>query len=156
MFDFVIYYNSDTSLETFQIFQAHIKDKKNYTILNEYNEFKIDVYFLLDNPDSKMISFDWDNTVGEDIPFYSALMDRYLEAGFTPIICTLRSPEKDNQTELRAKLGRDDIPFYYTNGMPKRKYMKLFGYHINMWIDDFFPAICKEDNPLLHKNNIKY
>jgi hypothetical protein len=153
---YVLYYQNDRQSPSFKIFESQIADKENYSFLDVYNEFSIDVYLLLDNPDSKMIAFDWDNTVGEDIPFYSKLMDVYIENGFTPIICSLRSPAKENLREFHQKLKRKDIAIYLTNGISKQKYMKMFGYHVNLWVDDFFPGICRYDNPLLEKNKIDY
>ncbi len=156
MCDFVFYYNHDIREASFQVFRKVVEKRKDMTIIRHYDEFAIDIYVLLDDRHSRIIAFDWDNTVGADIEFFSQLMDAYLEQGFIPIICSLRGPEQENLDEMREKLNRTDIDIHLTDGIPKIKYMKRLGYRVNLWIDDFFPAICKQDNPLLLQNKIDY
>ncbi len=159
MCDFIFYYNNDIQSPAFEIFREAVEGKKEFKLIDYYDEFAIDVYLLLDDRDSRIISFDWDNTVGANVEFFSHLMEVYRERGFVPVICSLRGPEQDNIDEMHEKLERTnvtDIDIHLTDGISKIKYMKQFGRSVNLWIDDFFPAICRHDNPLLKKNKIEY
>lgn len=156
MCDFTLYYNNSFQAPSFKVLREVVATRKDYHIIHQYNEFDIDIYLLLDNNASKIIAFDWDNTVGADVGFFSRLMSLYQKRGFTPIICSLRGPEQENIDEMLSKLNRTDIDIHLTDGVPKLKYMKQNNYQINLWIDDFFPGICKYKNPLLTRNNIDY
>lgn len=156
MCDFTLYYNNHQNAQSFKIISEGISARNDYQIINEYNAFDIDIYLLLDDQEAKTIAFDWDNTVGADPEFFSGLMDDFLKQGFDPVICSLRGPEQENIDEMVAKLNRRDIDIHLTDGVPKLKYMKHHDCRVNLWIDDFFPAICKYGNSLLARNNIDY
>ena len=156
MCDFVMYYNNDRNSPAYKLISTEIANNHNYQIIHHYDEFLIDIYLLLGDPRANIIAFDWDNTVGADIPFFSYLIDRFRYAGFEPVICSLRGSEAENKEEMQDKLGRTDIDIHLTNGLEKFKYMKENKCFVNLWIDDFFPSICKHNNPLLTANNITY
>ena len=126
-----------------------------HQMIDQYNEFSIDVYALLDNPNAKTVVMDWDNTLTADIEFYSNLINSYIQWGWNPIICTLRNPTNNNLEEIRQTLGRDDIRIYGTDGVSKQSYLQARGIEVHLWLDDYFPAICKCGCPLLLKNGIE-
>lgn len=156
MCDFVLYYNNHFEAPSYKLIANEVANNDEYKIIHHYDEFLTDIYLLLGDPKAKTIAFDWDNTVGADIPFFSYLMDRFRYVGFDPVVCSLRGPEEDNEEEMRDKLGRTDIDIHLTDGVSKLKYMKNQDCNVNLWIDDFFPAICRDDNPLLKENNIDF
>ncbi len=156
MCDFVLYYNHDLEAPAYQLIAAEIAENDEYKIIHYYDEFAIDIYLLLGDPEAKTIAFDWDNTVGADPVFFSYLIDRFRKEGYDPVICSLRGPGEGNIEEMYQKLGRTDIEIHLTDGEPKIKYMQRHKCTVNLWIDDFFPAICKHDNPLLKQNKIDY
>ncbi len=151
-----MYYNHQFDAPAYKLIAAEIAEKDDYKIIHHYDEFAIDIYLLLGDPEAKTIAFDWDNTVGADVPFFSYLIDRFRYAGFDPVICSLCGPEQENIDEMQDKLGRTDIDIHLTDGISKLKYMQDHDCEVNLWIDDFFPAICKHDTPLLRANKIKY
>lgn len=156
MCDFTLYYNNHLDAPAYKVLKAQVATRKDYHIIHNYNEFAIDVYLLLDDENSKTIAFDWDNTVGADVEFFSGLMDAFLRNGFKPVICSLRGPEQENYDEMITKLNRTDIEIHLTDGISKLKFMKQQGGHVNLWIDDFYPGICRHANPLLTRNKIEY
>lgn len=156
MCDFVLYYNNRLDAPAYQIVQQQVAKNDEYKIIHHYDEFKIDIYLLLGDPQGETIAFDWDNTVGADIPFFSKLIDQFRDRGFDPVICSLRGPEVENVDEMQEKLGRSDIDIHLTDGIAKLRYMRKHDCNVNLWIDDFFPAVCRQDNPLLKANKIDF
>ena len=149
------YYNGNNlKMPSYSIIKAALKERGDY-LVEFYNEFLIDIYVLLDTPDSKYIAIDWDNTVSADRTFFIDLIRRFQKAEYIPFICTLRSPEKDNVVEIRSLLAETNIGIYLTDGCDKRDYMQDLGINVHLWIDDFYPGICREACSLLIENGIE-
>jgi hypothetical protein len=148
------FYSGDTQLEIFDIVETMLDEQEHY-LVEFYNEFLIDVYMLLDKVNSKDIAIDWDNTISADKDFFIQLIKKLQSAGYTPFVCTLRSPDKDNIKEIRDVLEETNIAIYLTDGKPKRKYMKHLGVKVHLWIDDFYPGICGDACKILRRNNIE-
>lgn len=148
------YYNGNQELEAFKILQTAL-DIRGHYLVEFYNEFLIDVYTLLDDPNSKHIAIDWDNTISADQAFFKKLIKQLQSAGYKPFVCTLRAPDRENIEEIRSILEKTNIAIYLTDGNPKRDYMKELGIAVHLWIDDFYPGICRETCPLLMRNSIE-
>ena len=148
------FYSGDSEAESYQLIKNEIKSQEHH-LVNFYNEFLIDVYVLLDKPKSKNIAIDWDNTISADKEFFLKLIKDFQAAGYTPFVCTLRAPDRDNIREIRDILEETNIAIYLTDGKPKRKYMKKLGIKVNLWIDDFYPGICGDACKILARNNIE-
>lgn len=153
----VFYYHNSVLLPSFQIIQALIRKRTPHVLTGEYNEFLIDVYLLLDNPASNVIVFDWDNTFPVDPDFYNCLIEEYIKVGFRPIICTLREFDASNIAEMQRILKNQEIMIYFSDGRSKQDYLsKEKGISVNLWIDDYFPAICRFGCALLRENKINF
>ncbi len=148
------YYNGNQEFEAFKILQTAL-DERGYHLVKFYNEFLIDIYTLLDNPESKHIAIDWDNTISADQAFFKHLIKNLQSAGYKPFVCTLRAPDKENVEEIRLILENSNVSIYLTDGSPKRDYMKELGIDVHLWIDDFYPGVCRETCSLLTRNNIE-
>ncbi|RTZ66876.1 MAG: hypothetical protein DSZ29_02145 [Aquificaceae bacterium] len=148
------YYNGNQDLESFQILQTAL-DIRGYYLVEFYNEFLIDIYMLLDDPESKHIAIDWDNTISADQDFFKNLIKQFQSAGYKPFVCTLRAPDRENIEEIRSILEKTNIAIYLTDGNPKREYMKELGVNVHLWIDDFYPGVCRETSSLLTRNSIE-
>ncbi len=149
------YYNGNNQkVPAYQLIEAALEDRGDY-LVEFYNEFLIDVYVLLDNPNSKYIAIDWDNTVSADPVFFIDLIKKFQKVGYTPFICSLRAPDKENITEIKSVLEARNITIYLTDGQDKYGHMKNLGIDVHLWIDDFYPSICRETCPLLIKNGIE-
>lgn len=149
------YYNGNNQkVPSYQLIEAALVARGDY-VVEFYNEFVIDIYILLDNLTSKYIAIDWDNTVSADQVFFLDLIKQFQNAGYIPFICTLRSPERENIIEIRSLLEKTDIAIYLTDGCDKYSYMQALGIDVHLWIDDFYPGICRETCPLLTKNGIE-
>jgi hypothetical protein len=136
------------------IVEESLRDR-GHDLVETYDEFLIDVYLMLDKAKSKHIAIDWDNTISADQEYFKQLIRKFQVAGYTPFVCTLRAPDKDNIKEICEILDEAEIPIYLTDGKPKRKYMKKLGVKVHLWIDDFYPAICGDACRLLARNNIQ-
>lgn len=147
------YYNGDQDIPIYKTIETSLQEEGHY-LVDYYNEFLIDVYLLLDEPKSNYIAIDWDNTISADQDFFIELILKLKKAGYIPFVCTLRAPDKENIKEIRDILNDVTIAIYLTDGKPKRKYMKSLGIKVHLWIDDFYPGICRESNNLLSCNNI--
>lgn len=149
------YYNGNNKkVPSYHLIEAALAARGDY-LIEFYNEFVIDIYILLDNPESKYIAIDWDNTVSADQVFFLDLIKQFQNAGYIPFICTLRSPDRENIIEIRSLLEKINIAIYLTDGCDKYLYMKNLGINVHLWIDDFYPGICRETCSLLTKNGIK-
>lgn len=148
------YYNGYQKFKSFQILQSALTSK-GYSLVEFYNEFLIDIYILLDNPESKFIAIDWDNTISADQTFFIELIKQLQKSDYTPFVCTLRAPNTENIEEILSILEDANIAIYLTDGNPKREYMKDLGVDVHLWIDDFYPGICRETSSLLTRNHIK-
>ena len=149
------YYNGNNQkVPAYHLIEAALEDRGDY-LVEFYNEFLIDVYVLLDNPDSKYIAIDWDNTVSADPVFFIDLIKKFQKAGYTPFICSLRAPDRENIAEIKSILEARKIAIYLTDGQDKYDYMKDLGVDVHLWVDDFYPSICREACPLLKNNGIK-
>ena len=147
------FYSCDPELEIFKLIGESIVDEEHF-LIKFYNEFIVDIYMLLDRPKSKYIAIDWDNTISADKDFFLKLIKKLQKAGYTPFVCTLRAPDKENIKEIKDVLEETNIAIYLTDGKPKRKYMKELGVKVHLWIDDFYPGICGEACKMLARNNI--
>jgi hypothetical protein len=146
-----LYYNGNNQKVSFyHLIEAMLEATGNY-LVEFYNEFVIDIYILLDNPKSKYIAIDWDNTISADQIFFLDLIKQCQKAGYLPFICTLRSPDQENIIEIRSLLEKTNIAIYLTDGCDKYLYMKNLGVSVHLWIDDFYPGICRETCSLLTK-----
>ena len=129
--------------------------ERGHDLVEVYDEFLIDVYLMLDKLKSKHIAIDWDNTIRADQVYFRRLIFKLKQAGYSPFVCTLRAPDKENIKEIVEVLEEAEIPIYLTDGRPKRKYMRKLGVKVHLWIDDFYPAICGDACRLLKRNNIE-
>ena len=132
----------------------HFLLEKEHDLVHKYDEFLIDIYLLLDNKKSNQIAIDWDNTISTDKPFFKELILKLQKTGFNPCICTLRAPDKEDREEIYGFLEETQIPIYFTDGKPKRRYLKNLGITIHIWIDDFYPGISLHSSKLLERNCI--
>jgi len=148
------FYCGDKEAESYQLVKKEIS-KHEHKLVDVYNEFLIDIYLILDKPKSKNIAIDWDNTISADRDYFIHLIKQFQAMGYTPFVCTLRAPDKENIKEIRDILEETNIAIYLTNGKPKRKYMKKLGIKVNLWIDDFYPGICGDSCKILARNNIE-
>ncbi len=148
------FYSRDPELEIFKLISESIVDEE-HCLSKFYNEFVVDIYILLDRPKSKYIAIDWDNTISADKNFFLKLIKKLQKAGYTPFVCTLRAPDRENIKEIKDVLEETNISIYLTDGKPKRKYMKELGVKVHLWIDDFYPGICGETCKMLARNNIE-
>lgn len=149
------YYNGyNQKVASYQLIETALEARGNY-LVEFYNEFLIDIYILLDKSKSKYIAIDWDNTVSADQVFFLDLIKQFQQAGYIPFICTLRSPDQENIIEIRSLLEQTNIAIYLTDGCDKYLYMKDLGIEVHLWIDDFYPGICRETCPLLIQNGIE-
>ncbi len=148
------FYSGDPDIEIFRHIETSLQEEGHY-VVEFYNEFLIDIYLLLDKLKSNYIAIDWDNTISADQEFFIDLILKLKKAGYSPFVCSLRAPDKDNIREIRDILEIANIPIYLTNGKPKRKYLKSLGIKVLLWIDDFYPGICGDSCKLLPRNNIE-
>jgi hypothetical protein len=147
------FYGEDEDYEIFKLLKNCIK-KQEHDLVDYYDEFLIDVYLLLDYPKEKHIAIDWDNTISADKDFFIYFIEKLQKAGFIPFVCTLRAPDKENIEEIKSVLEETNIAIYLTDGKPKRKYMKNLDIKVHLWIDDFYPGICRDNSKLFAKNHI--
>lgn len=148
------FYSGNSEIELFKLIKKNLDEQEHY-LVEFYNEFLIDVYMLLDKKKSKHIAIDWDNTISADQEFFLQLIHKLKEAGYIPFVCTLRAADKESMMEIRSVLEETDITIYFTDGKPKRKYMRKLGIKVHLWIDDFYPGICGDSCKILAKNNIE-
>ncbi len=148
------FYCGDLAQEAYQLIKKNIKEQE-HDLIDFYNEFLIDIYLLLDKPKSKYIAIDWDNTLSADTEFFLMLIKKFQQLGFTPFVCSLRAPDKDNIIEIKSVLEQTNIAIYLTDGKPKRRYMKKLGIKVHIWIDDFYPGISTEACELFARNKIE-
>ena len=127
---------------------------RGHSLVKQYDEFLIDVYLMLDKIKSRHIALDWDNTISADQDFFKQLIRQLQKAGYMPFVCSLRAPNEENMQEFCEILDEAMIPVYLTDGWPKRRYMKMLGVKVHLWIDDFYPAICGDACKLLERNKI--
>lgn len=154
--DITFYYNNQRDLPAFKVFHNTAINDYNYWLISEYNAFDIDVYLLLDNIESNIIALDWDNTISADTLLYRQLIHEWRKIGFEPVVCSLREDDEENRNEMYQQLNDTSIPLYLTNGVAKLKFMMKKKLSVHLWIDDFFPGICKFDNQLVKRNGIDY
>ncbi|MBK8453125.1 MAG: hypothetical protein WAQ53_09665 [Thiofilum sp.] len=152
----ITFYYQNTYTSAYELLLNAIQQSDCHALTKQYDAFSIDVYALLDKPRSKIVAIDWDNTITADIGFYQQLIDTYQQKGWTPIICTLRAPSPENLAEIRTALQRDDITIYATDGRSKQAFLKRHKINVHLWLDDYFPAICKDGCTLLRQNGITH
>ena len=151
-----LYYSNNQQELSFKILESLVSETDNFFIDSEFNEFILDVYVLLDQPTSPIISIDWDNTFTAYPEFYNELIYRYIHANFKPIICTLRSSEEADVREICEAVKTGKVEICPTNGQLKQAYIKKNkGFSINLWIDDFFPSIASCESKLIINNGIE-
>jgi len=148
------YYDAAGKSEALSVIHGMLEGCVHETV-SIYNEFLIDIYLMLDFPKSHHIAIDWDNTISADQEFFKQLIRNFQQAGYSPFICTLRAPDRENLREIIEVLEELTIPIYLTDGMPKRKFMKDLGVKVHLWIDDFYPGICGDSCKMLSRNNIE-
>jgi len=148
------FYSGDPRLEIFKLLEKNLEEQEHY-LVEFYNEFLIDIYMLLDNQKSKHIAIDWDNTISADQEFFLQLIHKLKKAGYSPFVCTLRAADAESIVEVRNVLEKVNIAIYFTDGKPKRKYMRKLGVKVHLWIDDFYPGICRDTCKMLARNNIE-
>lgn len=151
-----LYYNNDKQQMSFQVLESLASNYSDFSISSVFDEFKCDVYVLLDNPLSNIIAIDWDNTFTAYPDFYNKLLVAYLDTGFKPMICTLRSSDKEDIHDICEVIQSKNIEICPTNGELKKFYIKQNkGFSVNLWIDDFFPGIARCESDLMSKNGIE-
>ncbi len=148
------FYCGNPDIETYKIIKTNLAEQE-HDLVGVYDEFLIDIYLLLDKPKSKHIAIDWDNTISADKDYFLQLIKILQKAGYSPFVCSLRAPDRENIQEIRKVLEETNIAIYLTNGKPKRKYMKKLGVKVHLWIDDFYPGISDESCKIFARNNIK-
>jgi len=148
------FYCGNPDVEAFEIIKTNLAEQE-HDLVDAYNEFLIDVYLLLDKSKSKYIAIDWDNTISADQDYFLQLIKKFQQAGYTPFVCTLRAPDRENIQEIRKVLEETNIAIYLTDGKPKRKYMRKLGVKVHLWIDDFYPGISDESCKIFERNNIE-
>lgn len=149
------YYNNDTHHASYQILASAVAARSNFAVTPIFNEFKCDVYVLLDDPTSNVIAVDWDNTFTAHPRFYNKLIRSYLEAGFKPIICTLRGDQEEDVHDICELMDTGSVEICPTDGKYKRSYIKQKnGVSVNLWIDDFFPGISDCSCELMLNNGV--
>ncbi len=150
----VFYYQAKQKADIYPIVKS-LLESRGHDLVGFYNEFLIDIYLLIDNKKTKNISIDWDNTISADLGFFKKLILELQDLGYSPCICTLRAPDKENWEEIYSFLEETNIPIYFTDGKPKRRFLKKLGVKVHLWIDDFYPGISRDTSKLFLKNNIK-
>ncbi|MEN9433121.1 MAG: hypothetical protein RLZZ422_710 [Pseudomonadota bacterium] len=150
------YYHNNALTSAYQVLKQAIQQSHCHSITERYNEFDIDVYALLDKRRSKIVAFDWDNTITADVDFYRDLMETYRQQGWTPIICTLRAPTLENYREIHHSLQNNTIQIFATDGRSKQAFLKRHKINVHLWLEDYFPAICREGCALLRQNGITH
>lgn len=148
------YFHGHRDAHVMRVIEDSINER-GHDLVNIYNEFLIDVYMIFDKVKSKYIALDWDNTISADQDYFRPLIRRLQIAGYSPFVCTLRAPDRENILEICEILDEASIPIYFTDGKPKRKYMKKLGVKVHLWIDDFYPAVCGDACKILARNSIK-
>jgi hypothetical protein len=148
------YYRGATGARVVDVVTESIRER-GHDLVDVYDEFLIDVYLMLDKPGSKHVAIDWDNTISADQGYFRQLILKLQKAGYSPFVCTLRAPDKENIAEMVSVLEEAEIPIYLTDGKRKRKYLKKLGLKVHLWIDDFYPAICGDACRLLKRNKIE-
>ncbi|MDQ5770936.1 hypothetical protein [Thiothrix subterranea] len=156
MSDLVFYYHNRLPCAAFTVLETAIKEHGEHELISTFDEFRVDQYVLADSATSRIIAIDFDNTITADPDFYLALIKRYRESGWEPIVCTLRDDMDDNLLEIRERLQGDGMRIYTTDGRKKRAFMLHQGISVGLWIDDYFPAIIPFGSPLLIRNGIEY
>jgi hypothetical protein len=151
-----IYYHHKKPHLAFEILESAQATYPECSIRQKFDEFQCDVYVLFDDPLSNIIAIDWDNTFTAQPEFYYSLIHAYLNAGFEPIICTLRGQDHDDINDICTALATEKIRVFPTDGQLKRRYMQQKGISINLWIDDFFPCIASCDSDFIINNGIDY
>jgi len=147
------FYGADKEDEAYKFIEEKLLKEEHY-LVDFYNEFLIDVYLLLDNPNSNFIAIDWDNTISADPSCFLRLIKDLQKEGFIPFVCTLRAPDKENIAEIKSVLEETNIAIYLTDGQPKRAYLKSLDLDVRIWIDDFYPGVCRDTSKLLTSNGI--
>jgi len=148
------YYCGSKDDEVYKLIKTNLFEQE-HDLVDVYNEFLIDIYLLLDKPKSKYVAIDWDNTISADKEYFLQLIKKLQQAGYSPFVCTLRAPDRENIQEIREVLEETNIAIYLTDGKPKRKYMKKLGVKVHLWIDDFYPGISHESCKVFTRNNIE-
>jgi hypothetical protein len=148
------FYCGNPDVEVLEIIKTNLAEQE-HDLVDVYNEFLIDVYLLLDKTKSKYIAIDWDNTISADQDYFLQLIKKLQQTGYTPFVCTLRAPDRENIQEIRKVLEETNIAIYLTDGKPKRKYMRKLGVKVHLWIDDFYPGISDESCKLFTSNNVE-
>ena len=155
MCQLLFYYQKSGDLNpALAILDQAISRSGHHRLTECFDEFAVDVYTLQDDNTSRTIAIDFDNTITADVDFYLNLIDAYQAAGWNPVICTLRDRDAENLSEMRAQLCHRDIRIYTCGGRPKQQTLLSLGIRVNLWIDDYFPAICPCGSQLLLKNGI--
>ena len=150
----IFYYKGHKQVDVVSVI-TDCMGERGHDLVDVYNEFLIDVYMILDRLKSRYIALDWDNTVSADQDFFRELIKKLQRAGYSPFICTLRAPDRENIKEICEILDEAMIPIYLTDGKPKRRYMKKLGVKVHLWIDDFYPAVCGDKCKILKRNMIE-
>ncbi|MCF6194520.1 MAG: hypothetical protein L3J46_09350 [Kangiellaceae bacterium] len=148
------FYCGDPELEAFKIIKTNLAEQE-HDLIDYYNEFKIDIYLLLDKRKSKFIAIDWDNTISADQQYFLQLIRKFQNAGYTPFVCSLRAPDIESIEEIKKVLEETNIAIYLTDGKPKRRFMKKLGVKVHLWIDDFYPGISHYSCKFFARNNIE-
>jgi len=148
------FYCGNPDAEVYKLIKTNLAEQE-HDLVDFYDEFLIDIYLLLDKTKSKYIAIDWDNTISADQAYFLQLIKKLQQAGYTPFVCSLRAPDKENIQLIRKVLKLSNIAIYLTDGKPKRKYMRKLGVKVHLWIDDFYPGISDESCKIFAKNNIE-
>lgn len=148
------YYHGKKKSRAIEVVEESLQER-GHDLVGIYDEFLIDIYMILDRAKSNYIALDWDNTVSADQEFFRLLIRRFQRAGYSPFVCTLRAPDRENIREICEILDEAMIPIYLTDGKPKRNYLKKLGLKVHLWVDDFYPGVCGDECKILARNMIK-
>ncbi len=83
-------------------------------------------------------ALDFDGTYSDDKGLWDKFIGNCLQRDHEVVVVTFRPDD------CPIEFNTFGIPVYYTNGIPKRKFMDNLGVKINVWIDDMPELIVFE------------
>ncbi|WP_020395615.1 hypothetical protein [Thiolinea disciformis] len=156
MCEITFYYHQQWPCLPYEVLDECIRHHQEHSLTSEFNEFSIDVYALGDDPESRVVAIDFDNTITADPDFYTQLINCLRKRGCKPVVCTIREGDQEDMQKICSVLKGTEIDIYTSNGQCKRDYLKQLGVKVGLWIDDFFPAIANAGDTFWIRNGINF